>query len=251
MTSSASHSPHQSSYDHAILNYTNTSTTVSVSLPWYQLSPELPWWQHEVQAILLSLPRLRHLRQLRQLDHESWTTRTTSEQFYYWGILLPSLRNDNNILFSSPFASFYPSGRRTQYTVKNNVITPIRSLLRLPLQRSNSQGGPSLNYTNIWSVSNSNNNNNNNKNAEGLQICMKWGVQCCILYLSVQVEVTIVSILFRFHHLLPGMWHGDYNYLLRLRICVLGRSETIVLRHAEAEQWRGQTLTPRRFSEKC
>ena len=49
-----------------------------------------------------------------------------------------------------------PSGRRTQYTVQNNTTTPTRSLLRLPPQRSNSQGGPSLNYTNSWSVSNNN-----------------------------------------------------------------------------------------------
>ena len=47
-----------------------------------------------------------------------------------------------------------PSGRRTQYTVQNNAATPTRSLLRLPLQRSNSQGGPSLNYTYSLGVSN-------------------------------------------------------------------------------------------------
>ena len=50
-----------------------------------------------------------------------------------------------------------PTSRRAQYAVQNNTVTPTRSLLRLPLQRSNSQGGPSLNYTNSWGVSNSNN----------------------------------------------------------------------------------------------
>ena len=58
-----------------------------------------------------------------------------------------------------------PTSRRTQFTVQNNIVTPTRSSLRLPLQRSNSQGGP---YTaNTWSVSN--NNNNIPKSAK------KWG----------------------------------------------------------------------------
>ena len=59
-----------------------------------------------------------------------------------------------------------PSSRRTQYAVQNNIVTPTRSSLRLPLQRSNSQGGPYT--TNTWSAS-SNNNNNIPKSAK------KWG----------------------------------------------------------------------------
>ena len=48
---------------------------------------------------------------------------------------------------------------------------------------------------------------------------------------------SVISILFKFHHqVLPGMWRGNLDYLLWLRIrglCGLGRSETVVLRHAE------------------
>ena len=46
-------------------------------------------------------------------------------------------------------------------------------------------------------------------------------------------ELPIVSILFKSHQLLPGMRLGNCNYLLHLLISVLGRSETVVLRHAE------------------
>ena len=44
---------------------------------------------------------------------------------------------------------------------------------------------------------------------------------------------SVVSILLTFHQPFPGMWRGNRDYLLRLRICVLGRSETVVLRYAE------------------
>ena len=44
---------------------------------------------------------------------------------------------------------------------------------------------------------------------------------------------SFVCDLFKLNQLLPGMWWSNCDYLLRLRICFLGRSETVVLRHAE------------------
>ena len=51
------------------------------------------------------------------------------------------------------------------------------------------------------------------------------------------------SILFTFHQLPAGMWCGDRDYLLYLRICVLGRSQTMVFRSAEggACSWTSST----------
>ncbi|KAF8817056.1 hypothetical protein BYT27DRAFT_7075657 [Phlegmacium glaucopus] len=46
-----------------------------------------------------------------------------------------------------------PSDRRTQHTVQNKAITPTRPSFR-PLQRSNSQGGSPMHYTNSWGVGN-------------------------------------------------------------------------------------------------
>jgi len=46
-----------------------------------------------------------------------------------------------------------PSGRRTQHTMQNKAITPTGSSIR-PLQRSNSQGGFPMHYTNSWAAGN-------------------------------------------------------------------------------------------------
>ena len=54
------------------------------------------------------------------------------------------------------------------------------------------------------------------------------------LYVRTRKISQSFKFLFKFIiQLLPGMRRGNREYLLCLRICVLGRSETVVLQHAE------------------
>ena len=55
---------------------------------------------------------------------------------------------------------------------------------------------------------------------------------------------SFVSILLKFHQLLSGMWCGNCDYLLRLRFCVFGRIETLVLRHAEGGAYSWTSSAP-------
>ena len=78
---------------------------------------------------------------------------------------------------------------------------------------------------------------------------------------------SVIGILFKFHQLHPRMWRGNRDYLLRLRFCVLGRSDTMVLRlaegsacpwtssapwlrHQNAGQWRRDKCWYRDFSRR-
>ena len=47
------------------------------------------------------------------------------------------------------------------------------------------------------------------------------------------IILSVINILFNFAQLLSGVWCNNCNYFLYLRNCVFGRSETVVLRHAE------------------
>jgi hypothetical protein len=95
----------------------------------------------------------------KELEPLQLNSSTTGEYYPYSGTISTTSRSRATSLRSTP------SGRRT-YTIQNNVVTPTRSLLRLPLQGSNSQDGPSLNNTNTWNASN---NHNMPKSAK------KWG----------------------------------------------------------------------------
>ena len=56
-----------------------------------------------------------------------------------------------------------------------------------------------------------------------------WGIVFSVVWIFI----------FIFYQLLPGMWRGNRGFFLRLRFCVLGCSERVVLRHAEgsARSW--------------
>ena len=53
----------------------------------------------------------------------------------------------------------------------------------------------------------------------------------------------VASILFNFAQLLPGMRRDNRIYLLRIRIRIFGRNETVVLRHAEGSSCSWTTST--------
>ena len=50
---------------------------------------------------------------------------------------------------------------------------------------------------------------------------------------------SVITILFKYHQLLPGMWRVNCDYVLRLRTFVVGRNEAMVLRHEEGSACSG------------
>ena len=133
-------------------------------------------WGPSSPIAVTRLRRLRHLQQPEVLNryivrswienhwnHFSWTVLLLGINYE---LLLPSFRSDDNISFSSPFASFYPLRTNTvSYCSEQYRNTyPILVTTTPPAVQF------SLNYANSWS--NNNNNNNNNGTARSAK---KWG----------------------------------------------------------------------------